>query len=300
MPTLASSNIPTPKSWDEFEDIALSAAKLRWGSANFYRHGRTGQRQDGVDIFGTPDDGLQRGLQGKNTIGGLDKPTILKEVAAAETFQPPIEELYIITTAKRDAPLQKAIRELSIQRKKAGKFAVAILFWDDIVQDLAVDPAVFRKHYPELAGPGPDLVKEHDKALADELGRLLSSKGVIGFLDQNNMAGFSFPYERFEPLRNFVYDWDKPEKEFLSPTLENAKMALWHKADAYFDLLATETFPTSNPDFHSVPSEWEHQQPERFRKVVKQFHALAKEIVGLHAAFTRTAKAELIGKVRKG
>jgi hypothetical protein len=297
MPTLAASNIPTPKSWDEFEDIALSAAKLRWSSANFYRHGRPGQRQDGVDIFGTPDDSRQRGLQGKNTIGGIDEATILKEVAAAESFQPALEELYIVTTAKRDAPLQKAVRKLSAQRKEAGKFTVAILFWDDIVQDLTTDPAVFRKHYPELGGP--DHVREHDKALADELGQLLSSKGVIGFLDQNNMAGFAFHYDRFEPLRTFVYDWNKPEKEFLSPELEEAKMALWRKADAYFHLLATETFPTNNPDFHTVPPEWEYQQPERFWKVVKQFHALAGEIVDLHAAFTRTAKKVLIGAARK-
>ena len=84
MPTLASANIPTPKSWDEFEDIALSAAKLRWRSENFFRHGRTGQRQDGVDIFGTPDDGRQRGLQGKNTIGGAIRYLTRQPVATNE------------------------------------------------------------------------------------------------------------------------------------------------------------------------------------------------------------------------
>lgn len=300
MPTLASSNIPTPKSWDEFEDIALSAAKLRWGSANFFRHGRTGQRQDGVDIFGTPDDGRQRGLQGKNTIGGLDEATILKEVAAAESFQPALEQLYIVTTAKRDAPLQKVVRNLRAAQEGPqvhGKYPL----WDDIVQDLTTDMAVFRKHYPELgAAVAKDPVKEHDKALADELGKLLSSNGVIGFLDQNNMAGFAYHYDRFEPLRTFVYDWNKPEKEFISPTLEAAKMALWHKADAYFELLAAETYPTrNNPDFHTVPPEWEYEQPQHFRAVVDQFHKLAGEIVALHAAFTRAAKQELIGTARK-
>lgn len=296
MPTLASSNIPAPKSWDEFEDIALSAAKLRWRSTNFFRHGRTGQRQDGVDIFGTPDDGRLRGLQGKNTIGGLNEATVKKEVAAAESFQPAIEELYIVTTAKRDAVLQRALRKISEKRSKDGKFTVSILFWDDIVQDLTTDLSVFRKHYPELAGPIVDPVKAHDKALADALGQLLSSGGVIGFLDQNNMAGFAFPYDRFDPIRTFVYDWSKPEKEFLSPTLEEAKMALWRKADAYFDLLSAETFPTNNPDFHTVPPEWEYENPERFWKVVEEFHSLAGEIVKLHAQFTRLAKRELIGE----
>jgi hypothetical protein len=36
MPTIASSKVPPPKSWDEFEDIVLSAAKLRWKSTDFY------------------------------------------------------------------------------------------------------------------------------------------------------------------------------------------------------------------------------------------------------------------------
>lgn len=52
MPTISSSKVPSPKSWDEFEEITLSAAKLRWNSTDFYRHGRQGQKQDGVDIWG--------------------------------------------------------------------------------------------------------------------------------------------------------------------------------------------------------------------------------------------------------
>jgi len=29
----------------------LAAAKLRWNSSDFYRNGRQGQKQDGVDIW---------------------------------------------------------------------------------------------------------------------------------------------------------------------------------------------------------------------------------------------------------
>lgn len=287
MPTLAASNIPTPKSWDEFEDIALSAAKLRWGSPNFYRHGRAGQRQDGVDIFGTTPKGRQLGLQGKNTIGGVSQGTVLKEIAAAESFQPALDELFVVTSAKRDTTLQKAIRAISAARKKVGKFTVDVLFWDDIVQDLLTDEGVFLKHYPQL-GPGKDPVKEHDKALVDELLKLLSSKGVIGFLDQNNMAGFAYHYDRFQPLRDFVYDWNKAEKEFISPELEQSKMALWRKADAYFDLLASETYPTTgNADFHSVPPEWEWEQPRDSRRWSdSSTHSLGKSLPS-----TRTSPA---------
>jgi hypothetical protein len=60
MPTIASSNVPTPKSWDEFEDITLAAAKLRWNSSDFFRNGRPGQKQDGVDIWCHDDDKLHQ------------------------------------------------------------------------------------------------------------------------------------------------------------------------------------------------------------------------------------------------
>ncbi len=88
MPTLSSANIPTPKSWDEFEDIALAAAKLRWNSSDFYRNGRPGQKQDGVDIWGQDDDGRHIGLQCKNTIGGVSLEAVKTEIANAERFEP--------------------------------------------------------------------------------------------------------------------------------------------------------------------------------------------------------------------
>ena len=86
MPTIASSNVPPPKSWDEFEDITLAAAKLRWNSSDFYRNGRPGQKQDGVDIWGHDDDDRQIGVQCKNTVDGISLTTIEEEIANAQAF----------------------------------------------------------------------------------------------------------------------------------------------------------------------------------------------------------------------
>ncbi len=292
MPTIASSVVPPPKSWDEFEDITLAAAKLRWNSADFQRHGRSGQKQDGVDVFGHDDD-RHIGVQCKNTVDGISLDIIRKEIAKAEGFEPPLDRLYIATTAKRDAPLQKEVRLLSEARSRDSKFRVAILFWDDVCQDLATDDSVFFSHYPQFRGK-IDEARAHDRALYDQLTALLRSDGVIGFLDQNNMAGFSFPDARFEPVRAFYYDWNCPEREFISPELEAIRKALWEKVDAYTRLLAYETFPTRNPERHTVPPEWEVEQPERFWRVVKAFHSLAGEIVALHADLVRKGKAQLI------
>ncbi|WP_175047978.1 hypothetical protein [Duganella vulcania] len=155
MPTIVGSQVPPPRTGDEFEDIALSAAKLRWRHTDFFRHGRPGQRQDGVDIYGTL--GAPRtaiGIQCKNTMGGLTEDAILAEIRNAESFKPPLGALYIATTASRDNVLQEKMRIVSADRTARGKFSVDILFWSDLVFDLAKDRDEFFKHYPYLA-PAP-------------------------------------------------------------------------------------------------------------------------------------------------
>jgi hypothetical protein len=92
-------------------------------------------------------------------------------------------------SAKRDAVLRKEVREISDQRAKVGLFKVDVLFWDDICQDLAKDDDTFFRNYPQFK-QGADLVSEHDKRLFDELTELLSSDGVIGFINRTNMTGF--------------------------------------------------------------------------------------------------------------
>jgi len=150
MPTLANMEIPPPKCWDEFQDITLSALKLRWKSVNLQQNGRLGQEQAGVDIFGPDDLDRRVGVQCKKTTGELEPKTVLEEVAKAERFQPPLEAFFIATTGRRDAKIQAAVRLLTEKRHTAGSFPVGVLFWDDLVQDLVTNPAEFKKHYPQI------------------------------------------------------------------------------------------------------------------------------------------------------
>ena len=53
MPTLSSMKIPPPISWEEFEEITLDACKIRWENPDLQMHGRKGQAQNGVDIYGS-------------------------------------------------------------------------------------------------------------------------------------------------------------------------------------------------------------------------------------------------------
>ena len=99
--------------------------------------------------MGHDDDDRHIGVQCKNTVDGISLATVKAEIASAEAFEPKLDRLYIATTAKRDAVLQKDVREISKQRAaQAGLFKVDVLFWDDICQDLAKDDGIFFNTIP--------------------------------------------------------------------------------------------------------------------------------------------------------
>jgi hypothetical protein len=292
MPTILSSKFPPPKSWDEFEDMTLAAAKLRWRSTDFFRNGRQGQKQDGVDVWGHSNDGQHLGIQCKNSVDGIALKLVQDEVSSAESFEPAIERLYVATTAARDAQLQKSVREMSKQRGEEGKFEVDVLFWDDIYQDLSKDEMVFFGFYPQFQVE-TDSAKTHDGALFKELTTLLNSDGVIGFLDRNNMAGFSFASSSLDPIEIFYAQWNSPEREFIDSELEALRKRLWSKSKEYLSTIRTETFPTNSIGRLIVPPEWEFDQPERFSRTVDALHSLAGDIVAIHADLVRTGRTKL-------
>lgn len=291
MPTLAHTNIPTPKSWDEFEDIVLTALQIRWLNPDLTRHGRPGQKQNGVDIYGKDDKDLFVGVQCKNTVEGVTETLISKEVQSAKSFVPAITRLIIATTARRDVSIQEYCRTQSKVQAKAGLFSIEALFWEDICHDLATDEEKLFKHYPQLR-PRNNSVQESDRGLFNELLQVLSSQGVIEFLRTNNMAGFSFRDENLDPLRKFYYEWNVADKEFLNPQLEQLRKELHIKTDKYLEIIANETWTLgSRMHLRSVPQEWEYEQPERFERVVGALHKLAGEIVDVHQQLVRTARA---------
>lgn len=138
---------PKPKNEDEFEDMVLDALRLRWRDPNATRNGRRGQGQDGVDIFGTAwhRNGAPVGAQCKNT----ESPTlkqVIDDVEKAMTYEPPLSEYLFVIAADRDARLQKAVR--AHFETNPAPFPVMVLFWQDVLQDMAGDSALFRKHWP--------------------------------------------------------------------------------------------------------------------------------------------------------
>ncbi len=151
MPTLSSMKIPPPKSWEEFEEITLDACKIKWENPDLQMHGRQGQTQCGVDIYGANHIFKNIGVQCKNYGSELSLSLIKDEIRKAETFTPKIEMFYVAVTTNTDVNIQREVRLLSYERASENKFPIMILFWTDIIQDLIRNTSVFKKHYPQLS-----------------------------------------------------------------------------------------------------------------------------------------------------
>lgn len=106
--------IPIPKDWQAFERLCHKLWSQIWGDPNAQRHGRSGQPQAGVDVFGTLK-GRAVGVQCKDksasshlSIGELDA-----ECEKAVTFLPALSQFTVATTDQRDVAVQAHARKLS-------------------------------------------------------------------------------------------------------------------------------------------------------------------------------------------
>jgi len=155
MPTIASSELLVPKSWDESEDICADLFGQIWNDPNVVRYGRSGQRQDGVDIRGCLPDGRIAGVQCKRRrqwpVVELTTKEIDDEVAEALKFEPPLSEFTIATTALNAAKSQAHVDATTERHRAQGLFSVHLLGWNELSRRIANHARLVEKHYGFVA-----------------------------------------------------------------------------------------------------------------------------------------------------
>lgn len=160
-----SKQIAPPKEWGTFEDLCHALFKQVWQDPLAQKNGRRGQAQYGVDVFGTSH-GDQRSFwavqcKGKESNYGSKAQwsEILLEITKAEKFSPKLDKWIFATTAPTDAALQKAARELTVERKAEGLFSVDVLGWEEILALMANAPEVIVEFYPGQADYLPQVIE---------------------------------------------------------------------------------------------------------------------------------------------
>jgi tetratricopeptide (TPR) repeat protein len=164
--------IAPPKSWEAFEDLCHALYQAAWQDGNAQKHGRPGQAQSGVDIFGQNhrQGGGWWGVQCKRkrlALGSrLTQTEFDAELAESAAFDPPLACLIIATTSPSDTALQAHARSVSEARKRQGLGEVTIHFWENIEQLLFAHQDVTRIYYPQLFAQLGQPVTRHLPAIS--------------------------------------------------------------------------------------------------------------------------------------
>ncbi|NOU33666.1 MAG: hypothetical protein HOO96_37710, partial [Polyangiaceae bacterium] len=161
-------NLPAPVDWQKFERLCRDLWAAIWEDRNTQAHGRSGQPQHGVDVFGIPNgervySAVQCKRRGSSADAGeVTESELREEVAKAQNFVPKIGGAFILaTTGPRDAKIQRVARILSEQQRANGQFSVHVWSWDDIQAEIGRRDSVFAQHFADLIGTVRSFDREH-------------------------------------------------------------------------------------------------------------------------------------------
>lgn len=146
MPALNQARYPAPSDWQEFQRLICDLFKEVWNDRYTHEFGSQGQRQFGIDIFGSPNGGLNiEGVQCK-CVNTISQSEVRAEYEDSKNFEPKLSCFIIATTAPRDARVQRMAATLS----QEGDYRCVVLFWQDICNMFSDHPDVLKKYYSDF------------------------------------------------------------------------------------------------------------------------------------------------------
>jgi len=150
MPNANNEQLRPPRDWDEFEDICADLFSLEWGDPHVVRYGRSGQSQNGVDIYGkanAADAGVQCKSKREWPPTELTIPEIDAEIEKAKNFSPKLKTYIIVTTAENDARVTDHVNAVSAKHAKCGLFSVHVYGWMELTRRIRNHPKLLEKHF---------------------------------------------------------------------------------------------------------------------------------------------------------
>lgn len=139
----------------------------------------------------------------------------------------------------------------------------------------------------------PEEAAATDNMVYEALVRVLPWDGSLHFIRHNNFAGFRFELERLKDFNKFEYECESPSFEFMDPDLEGLRVSLRGHILEFKRSIEYETFSTDTIGWNSVPAEWEHEQSERFEKIVNGLHNAAKLVCDSYDSLVKLATRKL-------
>lgn len=165
MPSPIRKQIAPPLNWQDFETLCADLFQWIWNDPLTKLHGRSGQNQHGVDIYGQlPGTEEWQGVQCKGKDGRygaiLTEREIIEEVEKAKKFRPMLASFTIVTTAQSDAKTEHLARQITAEHSQLGLFRVEVLGWDEIVRRMTSNEELFDKYYPNQSSKIEEIRKK--------------------------------------------------------------------------------------------------------------------------------------------
>lgn len=148
-------NFPPPANWQDFQILTGRMVEQYCVEGTVREHGRQGQRQHGVDVYGEMPGELHLGVQCKEMQLGktLTKELIKAEADQALNFQPKLNTFVVATTLAEDVNIHLAVTELN--QSRIYPFKVTYWSW---------------KHYNDRLNRCNQLVEDSYKSYAEGFG----------------------------------------------------------------------------------------------------------------------------------
>lgn len=188
--------IPLPASDDEFERLCLLVARDRYGP-EFYRYGRHGQKQYGIDIYSAYYDGkcLQCKLHRKETSDKVLIRELGKDLQEAKQKFRGLREFIFAVSVETRPPIQDACTALSDSIVR-----VIPWFWDQLQQQIAHSKWLLRYYLSYAQGA-----------------QWISTDFIKQETDKGNLAGWTpkhfYSGNSLAQWYGLIQQWDAPRRD---------------------------------------------------------------------------------------
>lgn len=190
-----------PQNWQDFESLCKILWGEVWQCTEIKKNGRSGQKQNGVDIYGVPaGETNYYGIQCKGKDGYTKSLLTTKEIDIeldkAKSFLPPLKKFYFATTANKDVAIEEYIRLKNQEFNSLGLFEIHLFSWEDIADLIDENPRThewYVKKQNFKTKFSADITfenGEHEMDFEPEF-----TKWIIAFIDKDKLtkAGIEIP-----------------------------------------------------------------------------------------------------------
>jgi predicted Zn-dependent protease len=172
---------PQPSNEDDFELLCLRFLRELWKCPTLNRYGKRGERQHGIDLIDEAGVAPLRAVQSKHHEPDKTIPPaeITAEVNKALGAGLPIDEYYILTTARKTVQGQTAVIRINREHAADNRFKVFLWTWEEIETVLSEmdDVAQERVLRGDTGRSGPAVTRMMAAVLTEHFDRPMYGSG---------------------------------------------------------------------------------------------------------------------------